>query len=351
MNRRARSGAALVAVAMLITACAGRSDTSATSSPPPTASSASSSAPSSATAPVATTAATKAPVATAATSTTNTSPGTSASAPPATGDATVDPTVGRPFDVFVPTAYEAATPTPLVILLHGYTATGAVQEAYFKLQPLAEQRDFLYVHPDGTKDRIGNGFWNATDACCNLGGAVVDDSAYITAIIDQVERDYNVDPKRIFLVGHSNGGFMSYRMACDHADKVAAIVSLAGATFADPSACTPSRPVNVLEIHGTSDQTIAYKGGDIRGSAYPGAETTTATWATYNGCDATPVAGTSLDLDSGIEGDESSTSKFARCRPGGSTELWTIAGGGHVPPLAPAFSTDIIDWLFAHPKP
>ena len=264
---------------------------------------------------------------------------------------TVDPTIARPFDVFAPASYSPDTPMPLVVLLHGFGATGEIQEAYFQLQPLAEERGFLYAHPDGTVNTIGRQFWNATDACCGF-GAPVDDSAYLLALIDKVEAEFNVDPKRIYLVGHSNGGFMSYRMACDHADRIAAIASLAGATFADVEDCDPSEPVSVLQIHGTDDETILYEGGTILGNDHPSAPVTAATWAAYDGCQTTTVeAASSLDLDDFIEGDETSTSVYEGCPSGIDVELWTIAGGAHLPVRTADVSTGIVDFLFAHPKP
>ena len=257
----------------------------------------------------------------------------------------------RPFEVFAPTSYDEATPMPLVVLLHGFGASGAIQEAYFQLQPLAEERGFLYVHPDGTVNQIGRQFWNATDACCGF-ATTVDDSAYLLALIEQVEADYNVDPQRIYLVGHSNGGFMSYRMACDHADKIAAFASLAGATFADAERCDPSEPVSVLQIHGTADETIPYTGGTILGNDHPSAQTTVDTWADYNECAATTVdAAGVLDMDANLAGAETSTEVFEDCPTGIDVELWTIDGGAHIPARTADMSTGIIDFLFAHPKP
>ena len=257
----------------------------------------------------------------------------------------------RPFEVFAPTSYDEATPMPLVVLLHGFGASGAIQEAYFQLQPLAEERGFLYVHPDGTVNQIGRQFWNATDACCGF-ATTVDDSAYLLALIEQVEADYNVDPQRIYLVGHSNGGFMSYRMACDHADKIAAVASLAGATFADAERCDPSEPVSVLQIHGTADETIPYTGGTILGNDHPSAQTTVDTWADYNECAATTVdAAGVLDMDANLAGAETSTEVFEDCPTGIDVELWTIDGGAHIPARTADMSTGIIDFLFAHPKP
>lgn len=253
----------------------------------------------------------------------------------------------RPYEVNVPSGYDAATPAPLVILLHGYGASGALQELYFKLGPQAEARGFLYVHPDATLNRLGDPAWNATDACCRDDD--VDDSGYIMHIIDEVSATYNVDQQRIFLVGHSNGGFMSYRMACEHADRIAAIVSLAGATFLDAADCAPSEPVSVLQIHGTDDGTIEYDGGSTPIGEYPAAKTTVVTWSEYNGCSNPSDVPENLDLDSS-SGAETQRFKWLDCPVDGAVELWTIEDGPHIPPLNADFAPTIIDWLFAHPN-
>ncbi|MFT6290351.1 MAG: polyhydroxybutyrate depolymerase [Ilumatobacter sp.] len=277
--------------------------------------------------------------------------------PPATDPVELSPTneeltANRPYDVFVPTGYNAAAPTPLVLLLHGYTVSGDIQEAYFKFEPLAESRGFLYVHPDGTVDAQGEQFWNATDACCAFRSDAPDDAGYLMAIIEQVSAEYNVDPKAIFLAGHSNGGFMSYRMACQHADTIAGIASLAGATFADTADCAPSEPVSVLQVHGTNDQTIFYDGGSNVGNDYPSAPQTVEAWVAYNGCDTTPaVTADALDLDAGIEGADSHVEAFVGCEQGSEVELWSIDGGSHIPGVTEDFSAGVIDFLLAHPKP
>jgi pimeloyl-ACP methyl ester carboxylesterase len=82
-------------------------------------------------------------------------------------------------------------------------------------------------------------FWNATDACCNLYGATVDDSAYLTDLIKMISTQYTVDPRRVYLVGHSNGAFMSFRMACDHADIITAIAALNGRHVERPDEVQP----------------------------------------------------------------------------------------------------------------
>ncbi|MCC6522389.1 MAG: prolyl oligopeptidase family serine peptidase [Polyangiaceae bacterium] len=258
----------------------------------------------------------------------------------------------RPVELFVPAGHDPATPAPLLVLLHGYGVSGAVQDLYWALRAQALERGFLYAHPDGTVDSEGHRFWNATDACCNFDGASVDDSGYLMGLVDAIAAAYAVDPKRVYFTGHSNGGFMSFRMACDHADRIAAIASLAGATYADPSACAPSEPVHVLALHGTADDDILYDGG-TSAAPYPGAVATAETWASYDGC--SPTADTSaapLDLDEGVAGAETAVQRWATgCDPGGSAELWSMTGVTHIPTVGPDFTPSILDFLLAHPKP
>ena len=253
----------------------------------------------------------------------------------------------------LPTGYDADTPTPLIILLHGYTSSGEGQDAYMNFSGLVDHYGFMLLAPDGTQEagERQNRFWNASAACCNFGGSEVDDSAYVASLIEAVRAGHNVDRQRVYLVGHSNGGFMSYRMAHDHSGMVAAIASLAGADQSGTRPA-PSNPVHVLQIHGTADGTIAYEGADIGGTGYPSARETVENWAAHNGCDPEGVDAGALDLDRGLEGLESTITRYtAGCRAGGSAELWSIVGGGHIPELSDHFSALVVEWLFGHPKP
>jgi polyhydroxybutyrate depolymerase len=226
---------------------------------------------------------------------------------------------------------------------------------------LAAQRGFLYVHPDGTRDDNEDRFWNATGACCDFDHKGVNDVAYLSSLIDEIEAKYAVDPKRIYLVGHSNGGFMSHAMACARADRIAAIVSLAGATFVDPDDCAATAPVAVVEVHGTADDTILYDGGQsvLRSGAmdpYPGAITSVASWAEIDGCDPSPTTvDDRLDLDEETGGatDPSDTTvqRWIGCKQGGAAELWSITNGSHAPELTDGFGAAVLDFFDAHPKP
>ena len=251
----------------------------------------------------------------------------------------------------VPSDYDKDTPTPLVVLLHGYGSSGAGQESYMKFGDLVDSHGFLLVHPDGQESERGR-FWNASQACCNFAGSTVDDSAYVLSVIEAVSSQYTVDPKRVYLIGHSNGGFMSYRTAHDHSDAIAALASVAGAASTDDRPAPP-HPVHILQIHGTDDSTIAYEGGEIAGATYPGAVETVERWAAYSGCAVEGVVqGQKLDLEGEIAGQETTVTRYTEdCKAGGSSELWTIAGGSHIPSISDTFSQSVIEWLLAHPKP
>jgi polyhydroxybutyrate depolymerase len=240
--------------------------------------------------------------------------------------------VNRPYTMVVPPSYDASKPTPFVFLFHGYGANGLLQDALFGMTSTAQAKGFLYAYADGTVDSAGKRFWNATDACCNFDDLPIDDVGYLDAILADVSSKYNVDPKRIYVIGHSNGGFMSHRYACDRSSRVAAIVSLAGAQWLDLTNCTPSGPVAVAEVHGDADQTILYDGGSTSEGTYPGAPTTVADWNTRNGCTG-PLTdtGQTMDLVADIPGSETHVSAYGGCPPGIDVQLWTIQGGVHIP--------------------
>lgn len=279
-------------------------------------------------------------------------------AAPTTTDAAVpaDWFVDHPYTLVVPDAAATGEPLPLVVLLHGYGANKEIQLGYFGLEPLALDRGFLLAVPDGDTNALGQQYWNATDSCCSGGDPDGEPNhvAILRALIDDVARQHAVDPDRVYMIGHSNGGFMSYRMACDASDLVAAVVSLAGATWSDPQRCNPASPVSVLQIHGTADETILYDGGDILGVPYPSAAATVGQWAALDGCDAPsdPILhdDLTLDLEATIEAPETAVYGVSGCPSGVDVQLWTINGGSHIPSFTPDFAAGAIDFLLAHTK-
>lgn len=277
----------------------------------------------------------------------------------------------RTTEVFVPSSYQPNSSLPLIILLHGFRGNGQRIESWFRFLPWAETEGFLYCFPDGSRRSDGDLFWNGTDSCCDFLDSGSDDSGFLRGLILETIHSLGADPKRVYLVGHSNGGFMVYRAACDHADLIAGIVSFAGATYHTPADCRPSEPVHVLQIHGDADESVPYEGGVIGGVPYPGAVESVAIWASYNGASGsvtntcTPDRGIqqlstqfcpTLDLDGGLGGRlwgglDTVVTQYTNAPPGGAVELWTIQGGSHNPSLTSEFAPLVIDWLLAHPRP
>jgi polyhydroxybutyrate depolymerase len=257
----------------------------------------------------------------------------------------------RPVAVHVPAASAGASALPLVISLHGYTSSGTEMESYLQIAAEADRRGFLYAFPDGSKDSRGDRFWNATDACCDFGGSGVDDSRFLAEAIDAIGRAYPVDARRVYVIGHSNGAFMAFRTACDHADRIAAVAAFNGAMWQDAGRCRPSQPVSVLAIHSTADESIAYGGGAIDNHAYPSADRTAADWVTFDRCAGTATEGTALDVVVDLPGAETAVRDFAGCAGGSTVRTWTIDGGSHVPRLAPTFTPAVLDFLLATVKP
>lgn len=261
----------------------------------------------------------------------------------------------RPVELLVPRDYDGKSARPLVLVLHGHSVTGILQLAYSRLNNLVDEQGVFVMAPDGLVNEEGNNYWNATTACCDFYDSDVDDAGYLRGLIDEVSGVYNIDPKRVFLWGHSNGGFMAYRMACDHADVIAGIVSLAGATHFEAADCSPSESVSILQIHGTEDGSVLFEGGGGVGDAagaYPGAHATMEQWGSHNACAATrSVDSTRHDLDSSLDGEETRVEHQDDCPTGIGVDLWVIEGGVHIPPLRPNFDNLMWDWMSTHPKP
>ncbi len=256
--------------------------------------------------------------------------------------------IGRgPVNVYVPENHAGAA--ALVMLLHGRGATGAGLESYLNFEARVDEYGFVYLHPDGMVDEENFQYWNATPACCDFYETGVDDSGYLRSLIDEIARLYPIDPARVFLIGHSNGGFMAFRMACDHAGVVTGVVSLAGATYLDPEDCHATAPVHVLHVHGSNDQGLLYEGGCFFDRyCYPGALATVTMWAEHNQCATEPEVGLPpLDISDFYPGAETDISRFrAGCAPGGSVELWTVNGAGHTPYYNASFAPEVLDLLF-----
>ena len=274
---------------------------------------------------------------------------------PATAHTLASVDAGRgPVTVMVPNGYTSDRAVPLVLSLHGYGGGGDAYVRYWTRNGQVDKQGFIVVAPSGKSDTKGRALWNATDACCDKDDQNVDDSGYLRRLIEVVEAAYTIDPKSIHITGYSNGGFMAHRMACEHADKLASISSVAGAGPSDADRCAPAAPINVLQVHGLEDRVIQYEGGELRNragatrAAYPGAVATVAAWAERNGAQIPPIAGPTRDFSDRAAGDDTRTTQYVGGRA--SVELWAIAGEGHVPRLSDAFHEGLVEWMLTHRK-
>ncbi len=251
----------------------------------------------------------------------------------------------RPAGVFTPKDWDGCKRYPLVILLHGYSATGVIQNGYLGVGERADKLGFVLVVPEGTKAPDGKQFWNATNACCDFYKQDVDDVAYLRGLITQAVDTLAVDPERVYIYGHSNGGFMGHRMACEASDLVTGVASLAGAVTASAASCTPKRAVNVLQIHGTNDKTIPYKGSAL----FPSVDTTMKRWVGLNGCTGAPTQLAAVDYDNAAaaKGAETTGERWESCKEGTQVELWTMKDTGHIPGFNTAYKDAVLKHILA----
>jgi len=268
---------------------------------------------------------------------------TSALLTPATASSNYIVGGDRPVTVNLPD--NLASPAPLLILLHSASTSGAHQENYMQLGPIAKKSGLIYIAPDGTTNPEGKRFWNASKSCCNKYSQEVDDVAYIDSLINEIDKKTPVDRKRIYLVGHSNGAFMSFTYACK-SNQVAAIVAIAGAMDSNPE-CTPTTPVSLLNIHGTADKTIKVAGGVMNNNSYTSAATTMKTIASVNKCSKHTQA--KKDFEPTIKGAETTIINYASDTHT-HLQFWKIKDGSHSPKLPSDFAQLVISFLLKQSK-
>jgi polyhydroxybutyrate depolymerase len=165
----------------------------------------------------------------------------------------------RTYTVRLPSSYTGTTPMPLVVAMHGGFGSGTQLENQSQLTVKAEEAGFIVVYPDGVASLLGIRTWNAGGCCGYAMNQDIDDVGFINALLDTLIADYAIDTQRIYATGMSNGGFMSYRLACELANRIAAIAPVsASMTIA---ACQPVRPVPVISFHSYQDTSVPYQGG------------------------------------------------------------------------------------------
>jgi len=254
---------------------------------------------------------------------------TSAAAALAPGDHTID--IGdRSYIVHIPSGAQGAR--PVVINMHGGGSNAAQQEKYSRMDALADREHFIVVYPNGT-GRAGMFVWNA-GACCGAAPAKhIDDVGFIRSVIDDVGRRTPIDRTRIYATGMSNGSMMSYRLAAEASDLIAAIAPVAGSMVL--MNFRPKLPVPIMHMHSVDDPRALYNGG--LGLPFPGSqyrafhqpvEEQLGKWAAFNGC---PSTGT---VQKKLTGSETTATRYvyAPCKSGAPIVLWKLTGSGHVWP-------------------
>jgi polyhydroxybutyrate depolymerase len=258
----------------------------------------------------------------------------------------------RRYILHIPPGHDSSKPAPLVMVLHGATQSPESAERMSRMSELADKNDFIAVYPSGTGPdadaRVPT--WNAGACCAYAMQNNVDDVGFLRALIDQLQRDDNIDPKRIYVTGISNGAMLSYRLACELSTKIAAIAPVEGAQDVE---CTPADRVSLLVFHGTADHLVPFDGGSTpfqmgskrKDNSVAGA---ISFWVKKDGCSPTSEHS---------ETAEAHTDIYSGCHDGTAVALYAIQGGHHMWPGLRISGNHVpasdIMWQFfaAHPKP
>lgn len=255
----------------------------------------------------------------------------------------------RAYLIHVPVNFDEKRAVPLVLVLHGGGQSPESAEWMSGMSAKADAEGFIAVYPSGTSAHGHAPTWNSGACCAYAMENHVDDVGFLRALINQLEIDYPIDPKRIFSTGISNGGMMSYRLGCEAADKIAAIAPVEGAQDLE---CHPSAPVSVIVFHGTADHLVPFNGGTTpfqigsKRSDTPVASTVSF-WVNEDSCSSTPLHTESAEVH---------TDKYSGCKAGTGVALYAIQGGRHMWPGGRmsgnhVAATDLM-WAFfaAHPR-
>ena len=233
--------------------------------------------------------------------------------------------ITRDYKIYIPKIYNPNTLTPLVFNLHGYASNNVQQEFYGDFRPIADTANFIIVHPNGTKDPLGNQFWNV-----GFFPSSINDVGFIEALIDTISLLYSVDPIRIYSTGMSNGGFMSHELACQ-STRFAAIASVAGSmTKLRNFQCRPSKLIPILQIHGTADSTVPYLGT----VSFLPIDTLIKFWATQLSCESKPNEINSFPDINRNDGSTAIQYKYNKCLVNNKIELIKVENGAHTWPGA-----------------
>ncbi len=230
--------------------------------------------------------------------------------------------IDRTYHVYVPKSYSAVNPSPILFNLHGGASTALdFLNNEGDMREIADTANFIIVYPQATSDNNGNPTWHL--GAENSKSTDVNDVGFVSHIIDDVSSVYSIDQERVYVTGFSNGGYLTYEIACLLNERIAGIGVVAGHMFIDTyNYCNPSHPTPVINIHGTEDY---YNG--ISGY-YLSQDLSNRFWYEYNNTDSNPVIsnienidiedGSTVELNSWLNGDN-----------GSNLLHYKVIGGGH----------------------
>lgn len=237
--------------------------------------------------------------------------------------------VRRSYRLHVPSK-GAGSPRPVVLLFHGGGGHDQQLQRASEFDAVADRVGALAVYPlgSGRLDRLAT--WNAGNCCAFAAAEGIDDVAFLRSLLDDLARSTDIDARRIYATGMSNGGMLAHRLGCELADRIAAIAPVAGTLGI--ASCRPARPVPVLHVHGTGDTHVPFAGGRGEDSrvdvAFRSVADTLAIWRRANGCAATPPVRRDLP-DRAADGMRSWQESWGPCAGGTTVALITVEGGGH----------------------
>ena len=246
----------------------------------------------------------------------------------------------RTFILYIPSSYDSSMPVPVVIALHGkgVDGEGMILVTRRGFDRLAERDGFIVVYPDGVERNWNDGRRDEEDND-RAHREDIDDVGFLAALTDKLVLDYNADPKRVYATGISNGAIMSYRLACELSDRIAAIAPVDGnIPLMFIGECSPSRHIPVLAINNVNDPMVPFEGGEIHGHSgrtklgkVLSVEQSIGYWVEKNGCSPVPVITEEPDRDP-ADGTRVSSWEYVNESDGTEVILYIVYGGGHTWP-------------------
>lgn len=237
---------------------------------------------------------------------------------------TVDGTQ-RTYLLNLPPDYYGSSDFALVIAMHGGGGDAVQFESTSKLTDKANASGFIVVYPEGVQSTglLKARTWNAGTCCEYAVNNNIDDVEFISQLIDRLVATYKIDPKKVFATGHSNGGMLSYRLACELADKIAAVAPN-GCTMVVTEPCTPTRPVPVLHMHSELDTNVPYTGGVGTGPTkvyFPPLDSVLNVWSLISNCATAPQVL--------VDNSDYKHTEWSDCDNGVTITYYLTKDGGH----------------------